>query len=60
MGRPISIVHKLEVLVAPRIQCKDTKVGSRKDNETGFSRNSDTHVVKLVVLLMKVCRKLDT
>ena len=26
MARPISITHKLEVLVAPRVQCKDTKV----------------------------------
>ena len=26
MSRPISITHKLEVLVAPRVQCKDTKV----------------------------------
>ena len=26
MARPISITHRLEVLVAPRVQCKDTKV----------------------------------
>ena len=26
MARPISITHKLEVLVAPRVQCKDSKV----------------------------------
>ena len=28
MARPISIPHKLEVLVPPRVQCKDTKVTS--------------------------------
>ena len=30
MARPISITHRLEVLVAPRVQCKDTKVTLRK------------------------------
>lgn len=35
MGRPISIIHRLEVLVAPRIQCKDTKLTlSKGDNYT--------------------------
>ena len=30
MARPISITHRLEVLVAPRVQCKDSQVTLRK------------------------------
>ena len=30
MARPISITHRLEVLVAPRVQCKDSRVTLRK------------------------------